>query len=102
MRFLAVILLIAGSAAHHAIAGDPARDPQTAAAASDARETLRRQVLAANVARGLTVRELLDNVGGADELAKRLQAAQQIGGTRWLDDQTVQVRLMIDGGAVAQ
>ena len=71
---------------------------QTLAASTDAREALRQQVLAARVAPALTVRQLLDRTGGWTELEKALGTAQQIGGTRWLDNETVQVRLLIEGG----
>jgi hypothetical protein len=76
-------------------------DPQTLAATVDARDALRRRVLAVRIAPGLTVHQLLDQVGGFDELDKTLGTAQQLGGTRWLDGQTVQVRLLIEGAAIA-
>lgn len=76
--------------------------PQISAAAADAMESLQRHVLNANVSPTMTLRDLLDRVGGREELIKSLHAAQQIGGPRWLDDQTVQVRLLLDGGQVAR
>ena len=82
-------------------AQEAARSPQADAAIVDARASLRRQILSAVIVRGMTVRELLERTGTADELTKKLEGAQQIGGTRWLDDQTAQVRLVIEGGTVA-
>jgi hypothetical protein len=60
------------------------------------------QVLAARVSQDCTVQKLIDSVGGMDEMSRTIHAAQQIGGPRWLDSQTVQVRLLIEGAAVAQ
>src|SRR3954452_13143593 len=77
-----------------------AQSPQAEAAAADARESLRHQILSLVIARGMTVRELLERTGGEEEFTRKLNGAQQIGGTRWLDDQTAQVRLVIEGGAV--
>ena len=93
-------MIILGVLSGVAVAQEPA-DVQTLAAANDARETLRQQVLATRVAPRLTVRQLLDQTGGFDELDKALHTAQQIGGARWLDHETVQVRLLIEGAAVA-
>ena len=83
-------------------AQDVARSPQAEAAVADARESLRHQVLSTVVVRGITVGELLERTGTGEDLGKLLGGAQQIGGTRWLDDQTAQVRLVIEGGAVAE
>ena len=79
-----------------------AQDPQVAAAMADAVDNLQRQVLAASITPKLTVHNLIDRIGGLDQLRQSLRAAEQIGGTRWLDEQTAQVRLLIDGGSVAR
>jgi hypothetical protein len=100
MRFVVFVLAILASPLPlHA--QDAAQSPQTEAAIADARESLRRQILSATVTQGLTVRELTDRTGSAPELNKSIDGAQQIGGTRWLDDQTAQVRLVIEGGVIA-
>src|SRR5579884_925570 len=75
---------------------------QVSAAAADALETLRHEILAASILPSLTVRDLVDRTRGQDELNQTLRGAEQIGGTRWLDDQTCQVRLELAGGAVAK
>jgi hypothetical protein len=101
MRLLSiVILLVACSAAIAARVGAP--NPQVEAATADAREFLRQKVLAARVTPDVSVSQLIAQVGGSGELAKALGSAQQLGGPRWLGDQTVQVRLSIDGGRIAK
>ncbi len=79
---------------------DPKRE-QAAAATARAVERLRVQIAAEPVGRGVTVGDMLDATGGNDTLVKTLQRAQMIGGPRWLDDQTCQVRLEISGPRVA-
>ena len=95
-----IILLI--FAAFGAAAQEQTSNPQVLAAVADAQQALTAQVLAARVSQDFTVQKLIDSVGGMDELSRTLHAAQQIGGPRWLDGQTVQVRLLIEGAAVAQ
>jgi len=51
---------------------------------------------------GITVGNLLDQTHATDELLVVLSKAQQIGGPRWLDEQTCQVRLEIPSATVAQ
>lgn len=51
---------------------------------------------------GITVGALLDQTHGTDDLLSVLRHAQQIGGPRWPDEQTCQVRLEISGAKVAQ
>jgi hypothetical protein len=75
--------------------------PQVAAARSDALENLRQQILAAHVLPDTTAQVLIDKSGGMGMLDNALNAARQVGGPRWIDEQTAQVRLEIDGGPVA-
>src|SRR6185437_16122509 len=79
---------------------DPKRD-QAAAATARAVDRLRAKIAAEPVGRGITVGDMLDATDGNDFLVKTLQRAQMIGGPRWLDDQTCQVRLEISGTRVA-
>ena len=81
-------------------AGDPRR-AQVAAATSDALATLEADVLAALVTPDLTVEQFIRRTDSRDALARTLRRAEQIGGTRWLDDQTCQVRMELPGSAVA-
>jgi len=80
---------------------EPASPPQVSAAAADALGSLRREVLAASLTPSITVRDLIDRVGGTEELDKTLRESERVGGPRWLDDQTAQVQLVIDGRRVA-
>ena len=84
-----------------AVQAQDARSPQVSAATSDATDSLERQILASSIDAKLTVRDLLDRVGGTDALEKALRETERLGGPRWLDDQTVQVQLVIDGRRVA-
>jgi hypothetical protein len=94
---LALILLVPLA---RAAAPQPA-SPQIAAALADAHESLRAQVLGTVISRNVTVGELLARVGGQVELDQALTKAQQIGGIRWLDDQTAQLRIGVEGSDVA-
>jgi len=99
-QFTALILVSMFSLAGYA--QDASQSSQVAAAAADAADALEREVFSAVVTPGVTVKGLLDRVGGSDELVRLVRSAPQIGGPRWLDDQTVQVRLFIDGPQVAR
>jgi hypothetical protein len=99
---LLILLALMPSASPLPAATTQPASPQIAAALADARESLRAQVTSAIITRNITVGELLDRVGGQAELDQALAKAQQIGGTRWLDDQTAQLRIGIDGSDVAR
>ena len=101
MRQTLVAILICLPCCQSVWAQDAAGGGQVSAAAADALESLRQEVLAASVAPNLSVRDLIDRVGGQEELDKTLRGAQRVGGGRWLDDQTVQVQLVIDGRRIA-
>src|SRR5688500_5737051 len=94
---LAVTLI---AASLHAQVPNPRRD-QVAAATARAVERLRAQIAREQVGRNVTVADILKSTGGNDNLVKTLQRSQMIGGPRWLDDQTCQVRLEIAGPRVA-
>ena len=78
-----------------------ARD-QIAAATGRALDALRAQIAAESIGTGLTVQDLLDKTRSTKTLMKTLRRAQQIGGPRWLDPQTCQVRLEIGGPMIAK
>jgi hypothetical protein len=50
----------------------------------------------------VTVGAFINRCQADDQLEATLKGAEQIGGTRWLDDQTVQVRLEIHGSDIAR
>ncbi len=95
-----VVLLALGGWVNSSLAQAPA-PPQVDAARSDAMDNLRQEVLAAHIEPDITVQMLIDRTGGIDALNKALAGARQIGGPRWLDPQTAQIRLEIKGTAVA-
>jgi hypothetical protein len=98
--FLAILICLAGAAG--ARADDSVRQAEVAAAVADAQNSLRQQILATEIQPGLTVGDLLARVGSAQTLQPAWTKAQQIGGTRWIDDQTCQIQLELDGSAVQQ
>src|SRR5688500_8836234 len=75
---------------------------QIAAATDTAVTALRESIAETSIGRNLTVKTLLDRTGGAETLTETLRRAQQIGGPRWIDEQTCQVRLEISGARVAK
>src|SRR2546426_328967 len=77
------------------------RRAQVAAATADAIGALERDVLSATVTGTLTVEQFVDQAHARDDLARVLRHAQQIGGARWLDEKTCQVRLELSGDDVA-
>lgn len=85
-----------------ALAQDAAQIAQVDAARSDALEALRREILAAQILPDATVQTLVDRAGGQGLISKALTTAQQLGGPRWIDDQTCQVTLSINGDEIAK
>lgn len=75
---------------------------QVAAANGRALEGLRAQVVSEPIGENLTVADLLSKTGTGKKFNQVLARAQQIGGPRWLDGQTCQVRLEIAGPVVAR
>jgi hypothetical protein len=81
-------------------AGDTRR-LQVAAATADALAALESDVLTAPVTPELDVRTFVERTRSRDALSRAVRRAEQIGGTRWLDDQTCQVRMELPGAVVA-
>ena len=68
-------------------AADEPRRTQIEAARADALAALRRDVLEARLNRDLTVGQFADRAaGGRDRVLAVVRDAEQIGGTRWLDE----------------
>jgi hypothetical protein len=80
---------------------DDLRDAQIDAATGNAIEALRADVADEYLSPKVTVQDLLKKTDSAGELMKTLRRAQRIGGPRWIDDQTCQVRLELGGDRVA-
>ncbi len=110
MRFVRMIFLmslaLATVLASSSRAQDNGRDAvkrdQVTAATGRALDGLRTQVSLEPIGPGLTVQDLLNRTNSSKALMKTLTRAQQIGGPRWLDGQTCQVRLEIAGPRVAK
>lgn len=75
---------------------------QVIAANGRALEGLRAQVVSEPIGVNVTVADLLSKTGTGKKFNQVLARAQQIGGPRWLDGQTCQVRLEIAGPVVAR
>jgi hypothetical protein len=84
-------------------AADEPRRTQIEAARADALAALRQDVLEARLNRDLTVGQFADRAaGGRDRVLAVVRDAEQIGGTRWLDEHTCEVRLDLAGGKVSR
>src|SRR5436305_12441299 len=103
MRYQSAALLLALLLASPLWAAeDPSRIAQVDAARSDAIDALRREILAASILPDATVQNLVEKAGGEGVISKALTGAQQMGGPRWIDDQTCQITMSIEGEAIAK
>jgi len=87
------------------VAGGQPEDPRPArvAAATDAaRANLRASVYRERIRPGLSVRQFVEQVSAEQELEGTLATAEPVGGPRWLDEQTCQVRVELPAAAVAR
>jgi len=100
MKFIAAILLLCF--AQVAWAAEDAAGAQVRAATKDAVANLLVEVSRVPLTQTMSVGEFVRRTNSADELAKVLQHSQQIGGPRWIDDNTCQIELQISGPLVAQ
>jgi hypothetical protein len=81
-------------------AAEPLTRAQERAAIEDAVQGLLSDVSRMSLSRDLTVGDFLRRTRSTDEVVKTLQRAQQLGGIRWIDEQTCQVELQISGPVV--
>jgi hypothetical protein len=95
-----LILLIALGLPMLAWAGN-ARQSQIDAATANAVDALQREIGNQPLASGQTVKEFLAQTNSESALRQLLARAGPVGGPRWLDAQTCQVRLQIDGSQIA-
>ncbi len=77
------------------------RQEQVQAATANGAAALREQILRMQLTREVQVRDLVDKTRTADRFAAMLEGASPVGGPRWVDEQTCQVKLEISGSAVA-
>jgi len=83
-----------------ASAQDDVRRAGIAAATDSAVASLVGQIEPEPVAGQLTVKQFLDQTNAQDEFRAALARVEPMGGPRWLDDQTCQVRLQVSGTEV--
>src|SRR3954468_24416350 len=97
--WLVMLMAVLASVSSAALADAPAAAPpdnprdQAAAASRRALNSLRDQIGAESIGQGLTGNDPLKKTGTAKTFPKTIARAQQIGGPRWIDSQTCQVRL---------
>jgi hypothetical protein len=106
MRILA-ILFLALSLVGRGLADDlPPRDEALAdpreVAAANAMMSLHREVLQESLTPHLTVGEYVERLGASSALYAAIQDARQLGGPRWIDPETVQVRVELPASRVAR
>jgi len=97
----ALCLLLAAALMAQEPADPGVRRAQLAAANANAIDALRREVYTVPLSRGVTVRDLVEKTGSQTDLNQILSRAEQIGGPRWLEGPTCQVRLEISGQRIA-
>src|SRR4051812_487811 len=102
MRIFPIIFLLLTLLTAFVRGQDNLHRTQIAAATANAVQVLKQDVLRVSLDRNLTVKDLIDKTGSDSDLTQTLQRAEQIGGPRWLDDNTCQVRLEIDGSRISQ
>jgi hypothetical protein len=94
--FILTILLAAGLSI---AAGDP-RQAVIAAAIDSAAQGLLEQIETQHITPDLSVGQFLDQTAGRDELRTDLAKSDPVGGPRWLDEHTCQIRLQVSGTEV--
>lgn len=78
------------------------RDTTAEQAMRDARQRLKRDIMATEVEGGRTVGALLKEKGMEGELDRQLNEVEPVGGARWLDERSCQVRMELPGERVAE
>jgi hypothetical protein len=119
-RFLATITILLLASAHagarvpatvpasatvvsDANAGGASRASRVAAATASATDALTDQLAAQRITANLSVGDFLERTSSYDQFHDAIRSrAHQIGGPRWLDEQTCQVKLEIDGDDVSR
>ncbi len=99
---LFTILLSCSALGASADDSDDARSAQVSAATAGAVLRLQDDISEQRLAPRLNVGQFLERTGQSAALTDLLRRADQIGGPRWLDENTCQVKLSIAGQSVAQ
>jgi hypothetical protein len=74
---------------------------QVEAATANATASLKTDIAAVRITPAFTVGQYLDTMGAPEALDEIVADARQIGGPRWIDNQTCQVKLELPGAKVA-
>lgn len=93
VRTILICLLMLGGSARDALASSS--EAQVSAATGNAVDRLISDVLEERIGMDLTVRQFIERTEGLKQLQMVLSGAQPVGGPRWLDEQTCQVKLSI-------
>jgi len=93
--------LLASGAAVAWAQSTPAQREKVAAANEAAAGALCASIGRITLAKDVTVDQFLARTGGTEQFMNTLREAELLGGPRWLDDQTCQVRVEITGRRVA-
>ena len=88
-------ILVAGPIA--AIWAGPAEGPRVNTARQNAVASLRSQMQGIRLTGNITVDDFLVQTQASDALSALAAKAHSLGGPRWIDDQTVQVKLELPG-----
>jgi hypothetical protein len=99
-RFIPHLVLLALLVRTNNAPADDARSAQVAAATAGALLRLQDDIGDERLSPRLTVKQFLEQTGRTPQLLELLRRADQIGGPRWLDDQTCQVKLSVSGQRV--
>ena len=101
LYFLLMIGTLALSVSAAPRPGDSVENsPQVAAATAQAIAAMRDEISRASITRRVTVGEFLRRTGAEDELTHALERAELVGGPRWIDKDTCQVQLDMNGGRI--
>lgn len=98
---IAVVVCVGLSVCAMGQAGPTTRDTREQAI-DDARQKLKQEILATEIEDGQTVGAFLREKGMEQELDRQLAEAKPVGGARWLDERSCQVRMELPGERVAE
>jgi hypothetical protein len=82
-------------------ATDAARRAQVATATTNAVDAIDHEIGSQPLGSGGTLKDFLQRINSDAALRELLSQSQPVGGPRWLDDQTCQVRIEVEGDKIA-
>lgn len=102
MRLPATILSLLVLAVPTVVAGSQTREQQVSAATVAARQRLAEELAGETVGSGWSVGDWFERMGAIDRLDELIASAEPVGGARWLDEWTCQVRVQLLADRVAE